>query len=181
MLITKRFVFGGDVAGSDTVSSGGIGKYFALSDVPGYGEFQALFDQYQIVGISYRWVCVRSPESVTTAANKGIYPRVLWAHDHDSAQTPVSFNEIQQYPKAREMYFTADKSCTRWYYVKTAVASMVYQGVTASAYTAKWKAWIDSTYPNTQHYGIRAFYSELYAGNTMRLECRYHMKFKSVI
>lgn len=180
-LTTKRFVYGGDLSGSDTVPSLGGSKYFALNDLPSSGEFTSLFDQYMITGISYRWVIIRDPIKVNTSTYQGIYPRVMWVHDHDSVQTPTAFSDLQQYPRCQEVYFTSDRMKTRWYYLKCAVAQQFYNGVTTSGYGAKWRQWLDSGYPGTQHYGLRWFYSELYAGEILRLECKYHLKFKSVI
>lgn len=180
-LTTKRFCFGGDNGGSDAIPSAGGAKFFTLSDLPNHTEFTALFDQYMLVGVSYRWVIIKDPAKVQTAANQGSYPRIMWVHDHDSAQTPTSFAELQQYPKCQEFYFTTDKQCTPWYYVKTAVAIQMYQGIATSAYGSKWKQWIDSTYPGTQHYGLRYFYAENYTAQAIRLECKYHLKFKSVV
>lgn len=179
-LITKRFCFAGDWSGNDLVSSAGLSKTFALNELPNSTEFTSLFDQYMITGISYRWVCIREPGKVTTAANQGYYPRVMWVHDHDSAQVPASFADLQQYSRCQEYYFTSDRMKTKWFYLKPAVANSVYNGV-YNGYSAQWRLWLDSGYPGTPHYGIRAYYSENFAGNSLRLETKFHLKFKSVI
>lgn len=179
-LRTQRWVFGGDVAGTDAVNSGSFVKTFSLNDVPAAAEFTSLFDQYKLVGIKYRFVCIRDPANANTTSYQGIFPRIMWVHDHDSAQTVASFGELQQYATAREMYFSESTKKTRWMYLKPAVANSIYNGV-YNGYNARWRVWCDSGYPGVPHYGLRCFFSELYSGMTIRLECKYLLQFKTVI
>lgn len=179
-LTTQRWVFGGDVAGNDLIPSGSFTKVFKLDDMPNHGEFTALFDQYKIVGIKYRWVCVKDPQNANTVANQGFFPRVMWVHDHDSAQAVASFAELQQYANVREVYFSESVKKTRWMYLKPAVANSIYNG-TYNGYNARWRVWCDSGYPAVPHYGLRAYFSELYTGVTVRLECKYQLQLKTVI
>lgn len=182
-LSCKRAVFGKfGVNGSDTVNNGSNSVTFALGDVPSAAEFTSLFDQYMIVGIQYRWRVQRDPSvnSSTAIANQGIFPRIYWVHDHDDAGASSTVSSLSQYPRMRELAFTANKDCTRWQYLKPAVANSIY-GSVYNGYTAKWRTWLDCGYPNTPHYALKFYYENLNAGMQLYLDCKYVLKFKSCI
>lgn len=179
-LKTQRFVYKLTLAGNDTLPTGSGAVTFSLSDVPNSGEFTGLFDQWRIIGIKYRWVIKRNPEDANTATYKGLYPRVCWVHDHDSAQSTSTLQELQQFGRMSESYFGDSRMNTRWNYLKPACANSVYNGV-YNGYSALWRRWLDSAYPAVPHYGIRYFYDSLYAGVSIELECKYIMQFKTVI
>lgn len=176
----QRYVYKLTLAGNDTVPTGSGAITFGLSDVPNNSEFTALFDQFKIVGIKYRWVVKRNPEDANTATYKGLYPRVCWVHDHDSAQASATLVELQQYSRMSEFYFGDSKMNTRWQYLKPAVANSVYNGV-YNGYSALWRRWLDCGYPAVPHYGIRYYYDALYAGISIELECKYILQFKTII
>lgn len=179
-LMTKRFVVKTTIIGDDVANFGSSTHNFKLSDLPNVGEFTSLFDQYMISGIQYRWIIRREPGFVSTAANKGFSPRLGWVHDHDSDQVVSAFSDIQQYPRYQEVNFTDSKMATRWYYLKPASCSSVYNGV-YNGFSAQWRTYLDSAYPAVPHYGIRAYFEGLYLGNILQLECKYILKLKSVI
>lgn len=182
-LSTKRFIVGKYGAnGSDTLSSLSVSQTFALNDLPGHTEFQALFDQYQIKGVQYRFRIQRDPSvnSSTAVANQGIFPRVYWAHDHDDSGSSFTLADIVQYPRMREISFTANRDCTRWMYLKPAVAAQMF-GTVYTGYSAKWRQWLDCAYPGTPHYGLKFHFANLYSGMQLYLDCKYILKFKSVI
>lgn len=176
----QRFVYKLTLAGNDTLPTGSGAITFNLSDLPNSGEFTSLFDQYKITGIKYRWVLKRNPDHANTATYKGLYPRVAWVHDHDSAQTSATLTELQQYNRMSEIYFGDSRMNSRWNYLKPAVANSVYNGV-YNGYSALWRRWLDCGYPATPFYGIRYYYDGLYAGVTVELECKYFLQFKTMI
>lgn len=181
-LVTQRFIQKAVLSGSDVVLSGGYGTSFQLSDLQNYTEFTNLFDQYSIVGIKYRWVMTRDPStnSQTVAQNQGYFPYIKWVHDHDDASTPGSEVPLIQYPRMHEHWFSESSKVTRWFYLKPAVATQQY-GTLANGYTAKWRQFLDSGYPGTPHYGLKAWYNSLCNGTFIMLECKYVLRFKSVI
>lgn len=182
-LITKRTVIGKyGVNGSDTASDLAVSQSFALNDLASNAEFTSLFDQYQIIGIQYRFRIQRDPSvnNQTASNNQGVFPRLYWVHDHDDSSASFTLNNLVQYPKMKEISFTANKDCTRWYYLRPAVASQMY-GPVFTGYSAKWKQWLDCGYPGTPHYGLKFYYERLYSGVQLYLDCKYIIKFKSVI
>lgn len=179
--MTKRMVLGlKTVTGSDATPAAGDGVVFRLNDVTQFTEFTNLFDEYKITGVAYRWVITRDPSNASTAANAGRYPRVIWTHDHDSAQLPSAATDILQYAKSNEIWFTDNRQCSKWYYIKPAMAMLLYNGVT-SGYGSKWGQWIDCNSPSLEHYGLRFWYDSLFTGVNLQLECKYYMRFKTVI
>lgn len=180
-LTTQRFVQKGLISGSDAVSSGSAAYTFSLSDLPAYTEFTNLFDQYQIVGIKYRWVTTQDPStnSQTTASRQGAYPYIKWVHDHDDS-AGLTETQLQQYPRMKEFWFSESSKVTRWYYLKPAVATQAY-GTLSNGYIAKWRQFLDCGYPGTPHYGIKAYYNVLNTGVNLLFECKYVLKLKSVI
>lgn len=161
---------------------------FKLSDLGNYTEFTALFDQFKISGIKYRWVINRSPDyggtvvsNVYNTTVQGTYPRIMWVQDYDgAASAPANYNELQQYPRMKEVYLTPDRPYTRWYYFKPARASVEYESATLSAYKPEWKGFIDAASVDTPHYGLRVFGDSVNTNIQLRLECWYYMVFKNV-
>lgn len=182
-LTCKRFIEGiYGVNGNDFVNNGTNAVTFTLNNITSYTEFTNLFDQYQIAGIQYRWRIQRAPESNSNTAStyQGIFPRVYWVHDHDDSSVPANQQVLYQYPRMREFAFTDNKDCTKWYYLKPAVATQVYGPVNVG-YNAKWRAWLDCNYPGTPHYGIKLAFNSLYSGMQLYMDVKYILKFKTVI
>lgn len=176
----KEALYG--VNGSDILNNGTAAQTFKLNDLQNSTEFTSLFDQYMIVGIQYRFRIQRDPSvnSSTAVSNQGIFPRVFWVHDHDDSSAPGSQQDLYQYPRMRELQFTANKDTTRWMYLKPAVATQIYGPVNVG-YNAKWRTWLDCGYPGTPHYGIKLAYNNLNSGMQLYMDCKYILKFKSVI
>lgn len=173
----KRFVtLKVNLLGNDTIPGVLGGTSFSLADVPGLTDFTALFDQYKLTGVAYRWVVNKDPMVPTT--NK-FYPRLFWVHDYDDANTPGSRDELYQYPKGKEFWFTDNKQSTRWYYLKPAKANVGYEGTTNSWYSPDWKSWIDMASTGVPHYGLKYGTETQYAGINIQLQCKYYVLCKN--
>lgn len=177
-LTTTRFVIRDTIAGSDVIPGNVKGYSFALSDVPASGEFTALFDQYRINKVQYRFVLRRDPDHATTTNNRGYLFRCMFVVDQDDATAPSNFAELQQYPRAREIWLNDNKPVSRWYSLTPTVVQAIYNGV-ANAYVPKSKQWVDVTYPSVPMYGLKMVYDQLYAGTDVFVEARYNMSFKN--
>lgn len=160
---------------------------FKLSDLGNYTEFTALFDQFKIGGIKYRWVVNRNPDyggavvsNVYNTAVQGLYPRLMWVHDYDGGAAPANFADLQQYPKMKEVYLTPDRPYTKWYYFKPARLAVEYESATLSAYRPQWKGFLDVASVDTPHYGIRMFADSINTNVQVRLECWYYLVMKNV-
>lgn len=167
------------LAGNDLVPSVQGTTTFSLNQLNGYGELQALFDTYRITKIQYRWVVVRDPSNVTTAANQGLFPRICWVHDfNDNAS--ISRAQMYQHAGMREVYLSSDYQRTRWYTLKPAAQLRMYESTTSDAFTPKWRQWIDTSEPNTPHYGLKYFIDQSYTGQIIRFEAKVSVECKGI-
>lgn len=180
ILQTKRFVYKAILPGSDT-TPGLSGAYtFSLSDVPASSEFTPLFEEYQIAGISYRWVLNRDPNQATGSTTKGNFVRIMFAHDHTDSTAPANFVEVQQYPHMKEVWLNESRPYTKWFWLKCNTIDVGYTSGIASNYGVNYKRWIDTSNTSAPYYGLKFVYDALYAGLAMYLECKYYLKFKAV-
>jgi len=97
----QRFTFLEAVGGLDGTTIA-RSYSFKLNDVPNHTEFTALFDQYTIRRIKYRWALNRSPDyggavvsNVYNTTVQGIFPRIMWVHDYDGGAVPTNFADLQ--------------------------------------------------------------------------------------
>lgn len=176
LFATKRFVSGKlALNGNDAVSTQLGGVNFTLTDVPSNGELTVLFDQYKIAGIAYRWVINTDPMVLTVKK----YPRLIWVHDYDDSSAPGAFNDLAQYPKMREHWFTENRQCTKWKFIRPARAAVEYESATLSSYRPQWKGFIDCASNTAPHYGIKYYVDQFQTGVSLYLQCRYYLVFKN--
>lgn len=153
---------------------------FKLADCPNSGELTALFDNYCIRKVLYRWVLLRDPSAYqTTAGTQGIFPRILWVHDFNDS-TPQNRSVLMQYPKMKEFYFSETRQKTRWFTLKPAALTVMFETGVQTAYKPTWNAYVDTLDSNMAHYGIKYDYNNLYEGNTLILEAKFIMDFKGI-
>lgn len=175
----KRFVIKATIAGSDLTPSNGQAIKWTLNDVPGVTDFTNMFDQYQIAGVSYRFVINKDDQSQTTTGNKGNFIRLMHVADYNDSTTPVNFVELQQYPYVKEIWLNENRPVSKWYYMKPSVLNTINSQV-LNNYQPKKNVWIDTSYPGTDHYGLKMFYDQHYAGRTLFIEAKYYIKLKEI-
>ena len=164
------------LTGSDTAPDQVTSTTFMLGDVAGASELTALFDNYVIDKVLYRWVVTRNPEWATTTANRGWSTRVFWCHDFNSS---IVLSQAQLFQRAglREVYLNSDRLQSKWYSLKPAVLVKLYENsLGGESYSPKWRQWIDTSETACPHYGILAGYQNLYAGLNLRLEAKIYMR-----
>lgn len=164
------------ITGNDTLPSQFGGIRFSLNDVPGVTEFTALFDQYKIAGVAYRWVINRDVNN-NTIKN---YPRLIWTIDNDDDATPSALTDIEQYPKMKEFFFSDARQTTRWYYMKPARAAVEWESAVASSYRPQWKGFIDCASPGAAHFGLKYGTEACQNGVLLYLQCKYYLVMKNV-
>lgn len=167
-------------SGNDTVPEATGTASFQLTDVQASSEFTAMFDNYRLVKVLYRWVITRNTDFTPTQTYRGFPVRILWCHDFNDS-TPLSSAEMMQRAGMRELYMQGDeKPASRWYSLNPAVLHVGYESGVASAYTPKWRQWIDTASSSTPHYGLKWHVSNLYGGLQLRLEAKCIYEFKGV-
>lgn len=180
-LSTKRFLFPLILSGSDIVSSGTGGVGFYFSDIPGYTDFTNTFDAYRLCGVRFRWVIYRDPTATgnSVTGTSSLHSRVMWAYDYNDITSPGSFAELQQYNNAKEIYLTAARPVSKWYFFKPRDLTLV-----ASGYAQKSRSnWIRMNETSVLHYGLKYAYDGNQGGvnpQQIRLEAYYYFQLKSV-
>lgn len=165
--------------GNDTVPDNIGATTFALSDLNGFGELQSLFDNFRVTRVIYRWVVTRNPDWASTTTNRGWSTRIMWSHDFNDS-TPISQALLFQRANLKEAYLNNDKLYTRWYSLKPAVLTQMYESPTATAYKPAWLQWMDTNDNAAPHYGIKYAYQNLYTGINLRLEAKVYVECKGI-
>lgn len=165
--------------GNDVNNSADFSIQFAISDTANSSELTGLFDNYRVNRVMYRWVAIRSTDWASTTTLRGYDIRVTWCHDFQSSSTISRLAQMQR-SNVREALLNQTKMATRWYSLKPAALAQMWESATSSAYSPKWKQWLDTGDP-APHYGILGTYSELNAGLGLRLEAKLYMELKGVV
>lgn len=168
-----------NIVGSDVLPAQDGTAQFSMSQMAGAAEIVSLFDNYRILKILYRWVITRNPDQVTTTANKGLYPRLVWRHDFNDGAT-ITRNQMMQSANIKEAYFGDSYQKTRWHLLNPAMLVNGYESATQTAYLPKWRQWMDTNDSAALHYGIKYSFSELYAGSSLRLEAKILVECKGI-
>lgn len=141
-------------------STGGNGK-FCLSNLSDYADFTTLYDQYKILGVKLAWYAPANSQSFTTAdggwvADTKDASGLLILHsynDYDDGVSPTSLNQMVQSPYYKRSVLGAFKPVKR--YCKPRSLQMLYDSAVTTGYQLGKKAWVDVTYPDVPHYGIK--------------------------
>lgn len=167
------------IAGS--ASGNNIGTtVFKLNDLPNNNELVALFDNYCIRNVKYRWVLLRDPSAFqTTAGTQGIFSRITWVHDFNDSN-PQNRNVLMQYPKMKEYFFSDTKQATPWMTLKPAALTVMFETGLQTAYKPTWGAFVDTLDTQMAHYGIKYAYNNLFEGNTILMEAKVTLDFKGI-
>lgn len=152
---------------------------FQLADTAAASELTALFDNYKITKVLYRWVVTRNPDWNSTTANRGWSIRVAWAHDFND-QIVISQAQLFQRAGLKEVYLNSDRLQSKWFSIRPAVLVQQYESAVSTSYGPKWSQWIDTAETATPHYGIKYAYQNLYAGTNLRLEAKVYMECKGI-
>lgn len=164
--------------GSDAVPSTDNATYFQIGNVNASGEIVGLFDNYRILKVLYRWVVTRNPDQVTTTANKGLYPRIVWTHDFNDSAI-ISRSTIYQRANMREEYMGDNHQKSKWYSLNPAILSTMYESGATNAYSPQWRKWID-TNDTSPHYGIKYSIDGAYTGMSVRMEAKILFECKGI-
>ncbi len=143
---------------------------FALSDLPNYTEFTALFDQYRIEEVSVRLIPI-----VTTCTPASYTDSLLYSVvDFDDATT-ATVTDLQQYENVRVSPPTKEVK----YRLVPRLAIAAYGG--AFTQYANTQMWLDVGSPSTYHYGLKLACSTAGgAVQTWKIVCNYRVALKNV-
>lgn len=159
-------------------STGQSSTVFQLSNYSGFPEIQALFDNYRITTVKYRWITIRNPDFVTTGS-AGLFPRLTWVHDFNDSVS-ISRSQMMQHAAMKEHFFSDTRQATRWFTLKPASLTLKYETGTSTAYNPQWGSWVDTSDQSMAHYGLKFAWSDLLAGQQLRLEAKIYMELKGI-
>jgi hypothetical protein len=135
------------------LSSTGISEYnlyFTASLWPGTTALLAAFDQYCIHSIV---VTLTSNANVTTPI------RAWTAIDYDSVSSLGSKLLIQQFSTCAFASIAGDGTTSAERLLYPCLASQLTQGITPTP-SGVVRSWVDSGYPNVNHYGFRMIFDQ---------------------
>ena len=160
---------------SFSLSIPGLGKayQFTLSALTNYAEFTALFDSYQIKGISLK--IIPSANSQETGSTRYI-PRMAYRWDYNDAITPANEQELIECDNVKvKSTLNVIKS-----YSKPRPQIQLYGPIT-TGYGETKKMWINTSSTNVPHYGFKLWLSQANTSYTCDYDiyATYYMKFKN--
>lgn len=149
---------------------------FYLSDLPNYGEFQNLYDQYKITGVKIKFY----PPGLNFSQPRS-NGEFYYFMDENDGNAPTSMTQIYE----RQNYNVKSLNDGKPFkvFIRPAVSAAYYQSAGLTSYGPK-RAWLDTTSPNVPHWALKwawdqepnAQASALY----MHVVCTYYLKFKNV-
>jgi hypothetical protein len=155
--IQQTCVINSGISVSSSIDTeGGFG--FTLSQLGDYTALTSIFDQYCIYSVLVA-IQVNAAGLTNTAAR---YGRLTTALDFDNVLSLGSESANMQFSTARTTNLVANMAVQR--YILPCVAPALYGGSTFSSYGIA-RSWCDSASTNTQHYGLRVYFSGNNASN----------------
>lgn len=158
--------------------SAGFAYQFQLSQLPNYNEFTALFDAYRINAVVVRFNPMNTVFKGNTDSNNEDTPTVYAAIDYNNASVPTSADEMKEY--ANVNVFPMYQS--RNFKIRPRLAIPVYRDGVSNAYLQSPKQWVDCTYADVPHYGLRVWIAAGQQRNAFKttVECTYYMTFRNL-
>lgn len=142
---------GGDDFGTEQF---GVGIKSMLQSVIDYTDFTHLFDRYKIIGVKYKFMFQNNVSTVNGRSQPNApLPLITYAFDGDDAGVPASRGVVSQKSYAKQRILNGNNMFSL--YVKPRVDKAVYRSGTTSAYSSERAPWLDSTYTDVEHYGLK--------------------------
>lgn len=123
-----------------------------FNQIAGESEFAALYDQYKILKVYYRFRFDTGPVPAA-GFEPAKYPWFKIYNDYDDNSTPTD-SQIREVTRAKEKRFTPTRLTHGWT-VRPRVAGEVYRSVTSTAYAVRKAPWLDMGIRDVPHYGTK--------------------------
>lgn len=167
---------------ADTLNTVQVGASleFKLSSVEDSGDFTALFDRYKLLGVKLRFAYQANIANADSTTGSNSLPLINYSFDGDDSAVPTALTQVQ-----RKQY-CHQKICNGNYqfsvYIKPRMLNQVYQSAIATAYSSVKPAWIDATYPDVPHYGLKIWLNNWTPGatkiNQLTIQPEYYLALK---
>lgn len=141
------------------------GSLFYIPAVPGFSEWQALFDYYKInaVKMTLFFTKTTDPVSSTTGASHGM-PMLLIANDFDDIAENMTLDLMNQRVGCRHIQFSSDQYNGINHYIKPKPSYTVVQTADDGTLTSSnagipmGTTWLDCASSNIVHQGVKVYY-----------------------
>lgn len=127
------------------------GMNFKLSDLGSYTEFTNLFDKFRICGVKVEFVPKFTGNDMNPGSTFPGAPNIHTIIDYNESTNPGNLAEMLQYSN----YKRTRGHLTHKRFFKPAVLVANYESAVATAYSSKWKVWLDSADASTAHFGLK--------------------------
>lgn len=139
----------------------GFSHNFQMVNVVQPTDLTQLFDRYKIVGVKYRvyYHC-------NDAAVQGlqVLPLVHYSMDTDDSAAPTNLETVQAKGDCKTKVLGNNQYIQA--YIKPKVAIPVYRTGASNAYDVERSKWINSSYTDVQHYGIKFWLNQVYMASS---------------
>lgn len=125
----------------------------SLVDATELAAWKQLYDQYQIKGVSVRWVPKTNVNSITDGSGSSptLISEIMTAIDLDDGSAPGTVAEILNYGTVRRQRFNKEHKR----YLMPRAATQIYNGLTTSYGLLSRSTWLDLDDDTIPHYGIK--------------------------
>lgn len=143
---------------------------FQLSQVPNYTEFQNLFDQFKITGVSIRFI----PRQTVTTTNSQSFGTFMYDLDYTDAVVPTSVDELYQRQSTKFMMMPNTRMWKIFIRPKTSVSS------TSGNQVLSTNGWVDldATTVSSPYYGLKWAWHGATVATFMDVYVTYYFKFR---
>lgn len=140
------------------------GSLFYLPAVPGFSEWQALFDYYKINAVRIQMFFSKNVSELSTTVTSGM-PMLLICNDFDDIAENMTLDLMNQRVGCRHVQFASDQPNGIRHYVKPKPSSVYAQTdpetgtvTVANAGIPMGDTWLDCAQSNIVHNGVKVFY-----------------------
>lgn len=139
-----------------------FGMYFTLNDIPQVSTYTALYDQYKIRGITVilqsNGITADGVYSTSTQSNQASDKTLWYTIDEDDAAA-ISRGAMQEYQTAKCVLINPFTQTPIKIRFTPHIATTAYRSGGFSGYQNEKSSWIDCTYPDVQHFGLKVCFS----------------------
>lgn len=139
----------------------GWSHYFSLNNITTTSDFTSLFDRYKIVGVKYR---IYYHQNSADVSGGQLLPMIQYSIDNDDAAAPSSIASITSRGDCKTKILGGQQYISL--YIRPKVATTAFQSGVSSAYAVDKAKWINSAYPNVEHYGIKVWCNNVFLNST---------------
>lgn len=155
----KRIVNMGTYTASQSPATGTVparGAFsFNMNLLPNVSEYSALYDQYKISGVSLKFIPKTNQFQGGTSGTPNTigYGQIVTAIDYDDAVTPITKDQLLEFGSSKVT--RSNKEHKR--YLKPKMLQEIYINSSTTGRAPISAKWIDWSFPNAEHYGIKWF------------------------